>query len=233
MASGRSPRTTAWKYLQGESLKYAAGNPLTGNTQNLGYEYGPNSGCEIAPLLRLTSDTDAVHDAIDKMIAQGNTDIPAGLAWGWNVVSPAGPFADGKPYKDGEWTKIVVLMTDGNNENNVGNAEDESFYSGVGYMWQGRMGATSGSKSKRTELRDQRLAAMCSNIKAAGKTKAEDEPDHVIVYTIRVEVKNGSSSSSRIAPPTSDKFFDVQNVNKLVSVFKEIGGSIQKLRIAM
>lgn len=166
------------------------------------------------------------------MIAQGNTDIPAGLAWGWNVVSPVGPFGDGKPYKDGEWTKIVVLMTDGNNENNAGNAEDESFYSGVGYMWQGRMGETSGSKSKRTELRDQRLAAMCSNLKAAGKTKAED-PDNVVVYTIRVEVKNGSSDVLKNCASDESKFFDVQNVNKLVSVFNEIGGSIQKLRIAM
>ena len=221
-----------WKYLQGDLLKYAAGKPLTGNTQNLGYEYGPNSGCEIAPLLRLTSDTGAVHNAIDNMIAQGNTDIPAGLAWGWNVLSPNGPFADGEPYKDSEWTKIVVLMTDGNNENNVGNAEDESFYSGVGYMWQGRMGETSGSKSTRTTLRDQRLEEMCANVKAAGKAKAND-PDGVVVYTIRVEVKNGSSDVLKNCASDDEKFYDVQNVNKLVSVFNDIGGSIQKLRIAM
>jgi Flp pilus assembly protein TadG len=226
------PANTKWKYLQGDVLKYAAGNPLTGSTQNLGYKYGPNSGCEIAPMLRLTSDTGAVHDAIKKMIAQGNTDIPAGLAWGWNVLSPNGPFGDGKPYKDGEWTKIVVLMTDGNNENNEGNANDESFYSGVGYMWQGRMGATSGSKSKRTTLRDQRLEAMCTGMKAAGKT-AKGELDHVTVYTIRVEVKNGSSSALQNCASDGDKFYDVQNVDQLVSVFQDIGGSIQKLRIAM
>jgi hypothetical protein len=226
------PANARWKYLQGDVLKYAAGNPQTGNTQNLGYDYGPNSGCEIAPLLRLTSDTGAIHDAIDKMIAQGNTDIPAGLAWGWNVLSPNGPFGDGKPYKDGEWTKIVVLMTDGNNENNEGNANDESFYSGVGYMWQGRMGATSGSKSKRTTLRDQRLEAMCTGMKAAGKT-AKGELDHVTVYTIRVEVKNGSSSALQNCASDGDKFYDVQNVDQLVSVFQDIGGSIQKLRIAM
>ena len=221
-----------WKYLQGDLLKYAAGKPLTGNTQNLGYEYGPNSGCEIAPLLRLTSNTGVVHTAINKMIAQGNTDIPAGLAWGWNVLSPKGPFADGEPYKDSEWTKIVVLMTDGNNENNVGNAKDESFYAGVGYMWQGRMGATSGSKSTRTDLRDQRLAAMCAGIKGAGKVKADD-PDGVVVYTIRVEVKNGSSDVLKNCASDDEKFYDVQNVNKLVSVFNDIGGSIQKLRISM
>ena len=226
------PANAAWKYQQGDVLKYAAGKPLTGNTQNLGYEYGPNSGCEIAPLLRMTSDTDAVHKAINKMIAQGNTDIPAGLAWGWNVLSPDGPFGDGKPYKDSEWTKIVVLMTDGNNENNVGNANDESFYSGVGYMWQGRMGATSGSKAKRTTLRDQRLEAICSNMKSVGKT-AKNEEDHITMYTIRVEVKNGSSAVLQNCASDGDKFYDVQNVDKLVSVFQDIGGSIQKLRIAM
>lgn len=229
---GAIASANAWKYLQGDVLKYAAGAPRTGTTGALGYKYGPNSGCEIAPLQRLTSDTDAVKKAISKMIAQGNTDIPAGLAWGWNVLSPAGPFADGKPYKDSEWTKVVVLMTDGNNENNEGNAKDESYYSGIGYMWQGRMDATSGTKSKRTTLRDQRLAAMCSKVKDAGNTKADD-PDTVVMYTIRVEVKNGSSSVLKDCASDEHKFYDVQNVNKLVAVFNEIGGSIQKLRISM
>ena len=34
------------------------------------------------------------------MIANGNTDIPAGLAWGWNVLRPTGPFGDGVAYTD-------------------------------------------------------------------------------------------------------------------------------------
>ncbi len=226
------PQNTAWKYLQGDTQKYVTGvKQQTGDT-DFGYEYGPNSGCEIAPLQRLTSDTGAVKKAINAMIAQGNTDIPVGLEWGWNVLSPVGPFADGKPYSDGEWSKVIVLMTDGNNENNEGNASDQSYYAGPGYIWQGRMGATQGSKTTRTQLRDDRLAALCANVKAAGKANPKDA-DNVTIYTIRVEVKNGSSQVLQKCASDPNKFYDVQNVNQLVSVFQDIGGSIQKLRIAM
>jgi hypothetical protein len=94
------------------------------------------------------------------------------------------------------------------------------------------MGATTADKPKRTQLRDQALATLCSNVKGAGKT-APSQPDNVTIYTIRVEVKNGSSSVLKNCASDPDKFYDVQNVNQLVSVFQEIGGSIQKLRLAM
>ena len=114
-------------------------------------------------------------------------------------------------------------MTDGNNENNEGNSEDKSFYSGIGYIWQGRMGATSANKSKRTQLRDERLGEICANMKAKG----------IAVYTVRVEVKNGSSSVLRDCATEPENFYDVQNVGDLIAVFDDIGGKIQKLRLAM
>jgi hypothetical protein len=176
----------------------------------------------MAPLHRLSTDTAAVKKAIGAMIANGNTDIPVGLAWGGNVLSPEGPFGDGAPYGDSEWTKTVVLMTDGNNENAEGNDRDESYYSGVGYVWQGRMGITSGSKSRRTAIRDARLGEMCAAMKAKG----------VVIYTVRVEVRNGSSSVLEDCASDADKFYDVQNIADLVAVFDDIGGSIKRLRLA-
>ena len=225
------PASDTWKYLQGDVVKYT-GRPITGTTPNMGYQYGPNSGCEIAPLLRLSSNTSAVKAAINSMIANGNTDIPAGMAWGWNVVSPNGPFGDGTSYTDKDWTKIVVLMTDGNNENEVGNQEDQSFYSGIGYIWQGRMGVTAGTKAKRTSLRDDRLGAMCDAMKASGET-SQGARDGIVIYTIRVEVKNGSSAVLQNCASDAKKFYDVQDVSNLVAAFNDIGNSIKKLRIAL
>ena len=69
-------------------------------------------------------------------------------------------------------------------------------------------------------------------MKDAGKT-ASNPKDGVIIYTIRVEVKNGSSSVLQNCASDPDKFFDVQNVNNLAAVFQEIGGSIEKLRISL
>ena len=174
--------------------------------------------------LRLSSDTASLKTAISKMIANGNTDIPFGLEWGWNVVSPVGPFADGKPYDDQEWKKYVVLMTDGNNENEDpgGGNHDKSYYSGVTYIWQGRMGITSGTKAQRTAARDKRLAELCQKMKDAGIT----------IYTLRVEVKSGSSNVLQDCASDPKKFYDVADASKLTAAFQDIAGSIQKLRLA-
>lgn len=210
-----------FQLLQGDVAKYT-GTPQTGTTNALNYQYGPNSGCEIAPLQRLSTNTSTVKTAIGKMIANGNTDIPMGLAWGWNVLSPNGPFKDGVAYHGDEWQKYVVLMTDGNNENEVGNSQDQSYYSGVGYVWQGRMGFTSGTKADRTKARDTRLGEMCKAMK----------DDGIVIFTVRVEVKTGSSKVLQDCASDDKKFYDVQNVADLSAAFGEIGETIQALRLA-
>ncbi len=219
----KDEKSSDWfKYVQADTEKYSGGKPYSGTTGTFNYDYGPNSGCEIAPLQRLTTDTGKVKTALNAMIANGNTDIPVGLAWGWNALAPDGPFGDGVPYGTPDWSKIVVLMTDGNNENAEGNQDDESYYSGIGYIWQGRMGATSANKTKRTELRDDALGKMCATMKKQG----------YVIYTIRVEVKNGSSSVLENCATGTDNFYDVQNVSDLIATFDDIGGKIQKLRLA-
>jgi len=212
-----------FRLLQGDVLKYK-GTPRKGTTKPFGYAYGPNSGCEIAPLQRLTSDSGKVKTAIGTMIANGNTDIPIGATWGWNVLSDKGPFGDGVAYGTPDWTKIMVLMTDGNNENEVGNREDKSYYSGIGYVWQDRMGVPPDNTSKweRTKARDKRLGEICSAMKAKG----------IVIYTIRVEVKNGSSDVLEKCASEKDNFYDVDNVAQLTETFEKIGSSIQKLRLA-
>ena len=217
---------------QGNPSKYTA--PPRAGTSPVGYQYGPNAGCELAPIQRLSSNTDTVKTAIKAMKAVGDTNIPMGLHWGWNVLAPKGegPFGDGVVYGDGEWTKVVVLMTDGLNQNTGTNNSNDSFYSGVGYIWQGRIGVGAGSSdAQRRNALDDRLAELCKNMKAAGK-KNPDDPDRIVIYTVRVEVKTGSSAVLQDCASDASKFYDVQNVSQLVAVFKEIGGSIQKLRLA-
>jgi len=214
-------------HYQGDILKYNAGNPQGGTTSSkLKYAYGPNSGCEIAPLLRLSTDATKVKSAVDKMTAAGNTDIPIGATWGWNVLAPDGPFADGAPYGDKEWKKFAVIMTDGNNENEVIDTPNlnRSYYAGVGYVWQERMGvpANNTSKSARTAARDQRLGQICAAMKAKG----------ILVYTVRVEVNDGSSDVLLNCASEADMFYDVKNASQLAAAFKDIGKSIQTLRLA-
>ena len=65
-------------------------------------------------LQRLTNNTSQIKTQIDAMVAQQETFIAPGLLWGWRVLSPFAPFADGAPYGPTA-TKIMVLMTDGFN----------------------------------------------------------------------------------------------------------------------
>jgi Mg-chelatase subunit ChlD len=176
----------------------------------------------MVPLQRLTTDMASVKTTIDSFVATGNTNIPLGLAWGWHTLSPTGPFGDGVAYGTPKVRKIIILMTDGQNTSSVTSNTNQSTYSGLGYIWQNLLGMTSGSSSARTTRMDQRLAALCSNIKA----------QNITIYTVRVEDSSGSSSLLQTCASSPDKFYDVQTASQLNATFAAIAGSIDDLRIA-
>jgi Flp pilus assembly protein TadG len=182
---------------------------------------GPNRGCDLEPIMPLTTDMNALKGAIDSMNANGNTNIPMGLVWGWHTLSPNAPLADGVAYGTKNHRKIIILMTDGDNVASTGNKDNDSQYSGLGYIWQGLLGITSGSSWTRTDKMNDRLALLCKNIK----------DKEIVLYTVRVEVKSGSSSLLKNCATDPDKFFDVQNVSQLGAAFDAIAGSIDNLRL--
>ncbi len=73
-----------------------------------------NNLCQTAPLTRLTDHKSSVISGISSMSADDSTYIPSGLAWGWRILSAQEPFSDAEPASD-EITKVLVLMTDGEN----------------------------------------------------------------------------------------------------------------------
>jgi len=173
-------------------------------------------------ILRLTTDWTALNNKINAMNAVGETHIPMGLAWGWNLLSPYGPFGDGVAYSTPNTTKVAILMTDGENTYQYVNDNNGSNYDGYGFIWQNRTGTTSSSAATRTAAIDSRLSTLCTNMKAAG----------IVLYTVRVEVTTGSSSLLQGCATTPDKFYDVQSASDLTAVFSAIAGSIQNLRIS-
>jgi len=216
--------STNWKTQETYSAKYTKNFTKTGTNNSTGYTYGPNSGCGLAPLMRLTNNTTSIKSAISAMTAVGDTNIPIGLAWGWNTLAPAGPFGDGVAYTDTEHSKIVVLMTDGQNQNSNpgGSNSNASYYSSIGYIWQNRLGITSGSDTTRRTAMDSRLSALCTNMKAKG----------IQIYTVRVEVTTGSSTVLKNCASSPDMFYDVQDSSQLLATFQSIAGEISKLRLS-
>lgn len=206
-----------WWRHQGNPSKYGqSGLDLSGGK-------GPNKGCGLAPVARLTTNASQIKATIQNMTAVGETNIPMGLVWGWHMLSPLKPFADGASYADPDVTKIAILMTDGDNVNGEYDNPNDSKYSGLGYVWQKRLGLNVGSEDyQRAAVMDQRLSELCSNMKAKD----------IVLYTVRVEVKTGSSALLKSCATTPDHFFDVQQVSQLNAAFDAIAADISRLRLS-
>lgn len=189
------------------------------------YSLGPNAGCTLQPIIPLTTSSATIKTGITNMTAVGETNIPFGLVWGWHAVSPIGPLANGTPYNTPHVRKIIILMTDGDNTMNNPSRNNESngsFYGGLGYIWQNMLGTTSSDGNVRSDAIDERLKLLCTAVK----------DKDIVVYTVRVEVRSGSSSLLQNCASTTDKFYDVQDVDDLQAAFDAIAGSIDNLRLA-
>ncbi len=191
--------------------------------------FGPNRGCTLQPLIRLTDQYQVLRDAVDDMVATGNTNVPLGTMWGWHTLSPRGPFGDGRAYGTERLTKIIIIMTDGENVMSDTNSPSDGGYNGQGYIWQNRLGITSGSTYQRRSAMDDRfddprpgVEDMCGNMKDAD----------IEVYTVAVQVDSTAQTILRRCATDDDHYFPVNNASGIGEAFDRIAGAIENLRIS-
>ena len=211
-----SNRYKRWRYMQGYTGKYDQDADTSGGR-------GPNYGCNMQPLVRLTSNMSTIKDKIDDMIATGNTNIPIGLMWGWHVLSPNLPFADGVSYSQTDTKKFLVLLTDGDNVYSNSDNPNQSLYTALGYAWQRRvLGIDEDASDNAREIAmNARMGTLCTNIKNAGIT----------IFAVRIDVSGTAPASLSSCASSPDKFYDIDS-GDLSAAFSNIAGSIRKLRIA-
>jgi Flp pilus assembly protein TadG len=90
--------------------------PSTGLSQTMfGADQTRTSACNIAPILPLTTDYNALNANIEGMTAVGNTNLTIGLVWGYHLLSSSEPITNALPFGTKNLTKYVILMTDGEN----------------------------------------------------------------------------------------------------------------------
>ncbi len=210
---------------QGQVAKYGTAYKVSKTDRSggpNGYLYGPNAGCELQPITPLTTSQATLTSAVSALTVSGDTNIPLGLVWGWHVLSPIGPLVKGVDYTDQTTRKFVVLMTDGQNQISSTASDNASFYSGIGYVWANRIGTVSADQATRTRTLDGRLATLCSNMKATG----------IQIFTVRVEVTDGTSDILQACATNPSMFFDVADSSNLSAAFRAIGAQISELRIA-
>lgn len=74
--------------------------------------------CGNSPLLPLTNQLTDAKASINALVADGDTYMPAGVVWGWRVLTPNAPFTGGRA----NTKQVMIIMTDGAN----------SMYKGLG-----------------------------------------------------------------------------------------------------
>lgn len=185
---------------------------------------GPNKGCpdEIMPL------SDNKSSVITKLNSLthwngGGTNIALGLAWGWRVLSPQAPFDQGTAY--GTTRKVIVLMTDGqNNINPAPNLSNLSEYSAYGFLqeWSKSRFETKTYDGFRAYTNG-RLSLTCTNAKAEGIT----------IYTVAFSVTDPDTLDRLSDCATGSAYaYTADTADELVNAFRDISTSLSQLRLA-
>ena len=186
---------------------------------------GPNFMCTSAPLLPLSTNKTTIKTSINAMAAQGATGVGEGAAWGWRALSPGEPFTEGRPYNTKNNTKVLVLMTDGQNTYYPNSKFLKSWYDIYGYVDRNHLGTTSTNSATLTQIMDQRTLQTCMNMKAAG----------IIVYTVAFEIAgdaSGCATASQSCASDKDKYFAPGTEAELLAAFNAIGRDLSELRVA-
>jgi Flp pilus assembly protein TadG len=202
--------------------------PQTGTSYNwppiVAHDKGPNVACG-APILPLTASREEIEDALDAMtipvLGRGGTTANIGLVWGWRTLSPSwrGLWGGSTPadmpldYDTPLMEKVVVLLTDGQNQVVSGN------FSGHGTLSQ--MGVSTTAQST-TQL-NTRTTTVCDNMEAAG----------IRVFTIvfGAEPNTTTQNLMRNCATSPAMYYYAPSNDDLADAFRAIGGQLANLRI--
>jgi len=182
---------------------------------------GPDYNCPATAITAMTSTQATINTAIDALTPKGSTVIPAGLLWGWRMISPGVPFTEGSAYNDDKYVKAIILLTDGENDvNQTSNGFDKSSYNAFGYAKNGHLGNLDGSNANATL--DAKTLTVCSAIKAKD----------IRLYTIGFQVTAASQTLLQNCATKPDMFYNSPTTSQLAAVFQDIAQGLSELRLA-
>lgn len=127
-----------WKYQSVQALPDSQKPNFEKDIDTLSSRYfddfGPNAYCPNSTILQLTDQQTIIDQHLDGMEAHGSTNIQQGLTWGWRTLSNAMPFSTGRPLSETNNLKILILLTDGNNQQLTQSSANNTQYSAWGYQ---------------------------------------------------------------------------------------------------
>jgi Flp pilus assembly protein TadG len=146
------------------------------------------------------------------------THIPAGLMWGWNMLTPelplAGPSKADVEDKGGK--RSIVLISDGENVQRPSNSDNGTFMN-----WQS--GQTTPDPRDNPDLLTEQL---CSNIKSPA-----NDPQ-IQIFTVLIGQQSQSLvDRMRNCATQPSMAFNTTTANDLLSAFKEIGNQLAPVKL--
>jgi len=241
------PLGLSTRELQERTCKYRQ----TLGTQ--GFSSGPNADCTRTAILPLTSDPAKVISTIGSMVAEGGTNIHEGTAWGFRVLTPGAPFTEGGSSTDKSISKVLIIMTDGENtdynlsnycNDDMRNLNGKCYNTAYGFPFNSqntngnstsggninRLGPMGTSNANLVTQMNERTAQTCANAKAAG----------IRVYTIGLATNKVSQSTQTVvesmlrdcaSTPTNARL--PKQSSDLKDTFESIANELSALRLAL
>jgi Flp pilus assembly protein TadG len=205
-----------------------------------GSERGPNFTCNVQALSRLSSDRNGIKAAVDRMTAWGGTNTLEGFVWGWRTISPNAPFADGKDYtwKEGatKLQKIIVLMTDGDNDGNSWDNPNKSRYNPFGFHTKNHLASGLVSEKDAMDAVNREQKRACANAKLL---RNADNKEAIRIYTVGFSTPGKEISTEGLdilkdcasSDGSGKLFFKATDKKQLIDSFKSIANSITALSL--
>lgn len=155
----------------------------------------------------------------------GNTDAPQGLFWAWEVLMPGMPFNQAKVSTPFKRTQAIVLLTDGQNTGNNGDAYMGVFGPDNGAGTTTEHGQLSNGTANNL---DNRLLMLANKIKGAN-------PDQgVKIFVVQYQESNPNLKAllKQVATePNAPYYFYAPGDTELQNAFKQIAAALSVLRL--
>ncbi len=165
------------------------------------------------PITKLTDSQSTLENEIDALTATDETYLPAGLMWGWRMLSRIAPIKDAVSYPKMSrkgYTKAIVLMTDGINT-------------------QKPLYPTHSSDGGDPATTNALTAELCTNIKNSGS----NDDEKIVIYAVTFAVTDPVVKNLlRDCATNSSYYFDASDPFALTAAFRNIAKSLITLRLA-
>ena len=264
-SSGYSKGDNDWS--AGNVTDTGDGGPASNWSDWSGLPVGPNLGCSNGTVLPLTASKSTVGTTVSNLVAAsgGSTVLSQGLQWAWFTLSPLwqadwklAPVTPGSAgarplaYSTTGLHKVIILMTDGNDEwdgNEIKGGKNyecsnysdlwpecvqtDGYYNSYGRLSADRVNATWPSGSPPTSslqasayaasALDKLTSQVCTAIKAKG----------IVIYTIGFQAAAGSDAETVLKGCATDAahYYNTNTGTDIGNAFTSIGQQLGNIRL--